>query len=33
VKFLNKKPGKTAIISSLEKAEDAVELKAGTIIK
>ena len=33
IKFLNEKPGKTAIISSLEKANFAVELKAGTIIK
>lgn len=33
IKFLNEKPGKTAIISSLEKANLAVELKAGTIIK
>ena len=33
VKFLNELPGKTAIISSLEKANLAVELKAGTIIK
>ena len=33
IKFLNEMPGKTAIISSLEKAPEAVELKAGTIIK
>jgi len=33
VKFLNEKPGKTAIISSLEKAPLAFEGKAGTIIK
>ncbi len=33
VKFLNEAPGKTAIISSLEKAPLAFEGKAGTIIK
>ena len=33
IKFLNKAPGKTAIISSLEKAPEAFEGKAGTIIK
>lgn len=33
VKFLNNMPGKTAIISSLAKAPEAFELKAGTIIK
>ena len=33
VKFLNKAPGKTAIISSLAKAPEAFEGKAGTIIK
>ncbi|MCQ2801755.1 MAG: carbamate kinase [Bacilli bacterium] len=33
VKFLNKAPGKTAIISSLAKAPEAFELKSGTIIK
>ena len=33
VKFLNKMAGKTAIISSLEKAPEAFELKGGTIIK
>ena len=33
VKFLKEKPGKTAIISSLVKAEEAFEEKAGTIIR
>ena len=33
VKFLEKNDGKTAIISSLEKANLAFEEKAGTIIK
>lgn len=33
VKFLEKKPGKVAVISSLEKANLAFEGKAGTIIK
>ena len=33
IKFLNKAPGKTAIISSLAKAPDAFEEKSGTIIK
>lgn len=33
VKFLDEKPGKTAIISSLERAAEAFEEKAGTIIK
>ena len=33
VKFLNKAPGKTAIISSLAKAPEAFEEKSGTIIK
>lgn len=33
VKFLKEKPGKTAIISSLVKAEEAFEEKTGTIIR
>ena len=33
VKFLSKKPGKTAIIAALENAELAFEEKSGTIIK
>ena len=33
IKFLNNCEGKTAVISSLEKAKEAFELKAGTIIK
>ena len=33
VKFLNNAPGKTAVISSLAKANEAFEGKAGTIIK
>jgi len=33
VKFLNNAPGKTAVISSLTKANEAFEGKAGTIIK
>ena len=33
VKFLTEKPSKTAIISSLERAAEAFEEKAGTIIK
>lgn len=33
VKFLTNMPGKVAVISSLEKANDAFEGKAGTIIK
>ena len=33
VKFLEKMPGKVAIISSLEKANEAFEGKAGTIVK
>ena len=33
VKFLSKRPGKTAIISALENAELAFEEKSGTIIK
>ena len=33
IKFLNKAPGKTAIISSLAKANEAFEGKSGTIIK
>lgn len=33
IKFIEKMPGKTAIISSLEKANLAFELKEGTIIK
>ena len=33
VKFLKEKPGKTAIISSLVKAEEAFKEKAGTIIR
>ncbi len=33
VKFLSKKPGKTAIIAALENAEKAFEEKSGTIIR
>ncbi len=33
IMFLEQKPGKTAVISSLEKANDAFALKGGTIIK
>lgn len=33
VNFLNKMPGKTAVISSLNKGPEAFELKSGTIIK
>ena len=33
VKFLNKCPGKTAVIAALENAEKAFELESGTIIK
>lgn len=33
VKFLSEKPGKTAIISSLERAKDAFKEEAGTIIR